>query len=104
VLGEHPAVVIVADADDAGRRCAERLAGALPHARVLISGHEGEDARDLYQRLGAGKFAAAVADVLAADPSRRPATTHRCTPRPAAPARRESPGRPRRFPAVSPFL
>lgn len=68
VLGEHPAVVIVADADDAGRRCAERLAGALPHARVLISGHEGEDARDLYQRLGAGKFAAAVADVLARRP------------------------------------
>ena len=50
-------VVIVPDHDDAGFACLERLASALPQAHVLV-GQPGEDARDLYQRLGFDAFTA----------------------------------------------
>ena len=56
LLADHPDVVIIADADAAGRSCAGRLSEALPRAAVLISEREGEDARDLYTRLGADGF------------------------------------------------
>lgn len=56
LLADHPDVVIIADADAAGRSCAGRLSEALPRAAVLISEREGEDARDLYARLGADGF------------------------------------------------
>lgn len=61
LLGEHPHIVIIGDADDAGRACVARLAAALPHAAALISEREGEDARDLHSRLGVAGFAERVA-------------------------------------------
>lgn len=64
VLAEHARVVIVGDNDDAGRACAEKLARALPLARVLFSDVDGEDARDLYARVGAEEFAALVTAAL----------------------------------------
>lgn len=50
-------VVVIPDHDTAGLACLARLLETLPHARVLI-GEPGEDARDLYTRLGAAAFAA----------------------------------------------
>ena len=66
LLAEHPRVVIIADADQAGRRCAARLTEVLPHAAVLISERDGEDARDLHTRLGADRFTALVETTLTA--------------------------------------
>jgi hypothetical protein len=60
-LAGHRHLVIVGDADEAGRRCVRRLGEVLPHARLLISEREGEDARDLHTRLGAGAFTELVA-------------------------------------------
>jgi hypothetical protein len=65
VLAEHDRVVVIADADPAGRKCAAVLRNALPLARIVQSGVEGEDARDLYARLGPSEFTAAINDVLA---------------------------------------
>lgn len=48
-------VVIVPDHDEAGLACLERLLNALPHARMLL-GAPGEDARDVYFRLGHDQF------------------------------------------------
>ena len=53
-------VVIVPDNDEAGLACLERLTVALPHARVLV-GRLGEDARDLYGRVGLDRFLAEMA-------------------------------------------
>lgn len=60
-------VVIVPDHDDAGLACLERLTTVLPRARVLV-GEPGEDARDLYNRVGLDRF---VAGMAAARPSAR---------------------------------
>ena len=76
LLGDHPHVVIIGDADDAGRACTARLAEALPRATVLISECEGEDARDLHSRLGPEGFAERV--------TRTAAVTARLEPTPAA--------------------
>lgn len=65
LLGGHPHVVIIGDADDAGRACVARLSEALPHAAVLISEREGEDARDLHTRLGPEGFAERVIRTVA---------------------------------------
>jgi hypothetical protein len=64
VLGTHDRIVVIADADDAGRRCAAQLRTALPLSRIVQSDVDGEDARDLYTRLGPTKFTAAITDVL----------------------------------------
>ena len=64
LLAGHRPVVIVGDADEPGRRCSARLAEVLPRAVVLTSEREGEDARDLHTRLGAGGFAELVASAL----------------------------------------
>lgn len=48
-------VVIVPDHDEAGLACLDRLGAVLPQARVLV-GEPGEDAKDLYERLGAERF------------------------------------------------
>jgi hypothetical protein len=60
-------VVIVPDHDEAGLACLERLLRALPRARVLI-GDVGEDARDLYQRVGAPAFAVLLDAAVGRDP------------------------------------
>lgn len=65
LLADHSHVVIIGDADDAGRGCVTRLAETLPRAAVLISDREGEDARDLHARLGAQAFAHRVAHCAA---------------------------------------
>lgn len=66
LLADHQQVVIIGDADDPGRRCAARIAQVLPHASVLVSEREGEDARDLLTRLGPEGFTALVTGALAA--------------------------------------
>ena len=68
LLAQHPLVVVLGDADEPGRRCAARLAQVLPLARVLISERDGEDARDLHARLGAGGFAELIACTLRRSP------------------------------------
>lgn len=50
-------VVIVPDHDDAGLTCLGRLLEVLPEARVMV-GQPGEDAKDLYLRLGPERFLA----------------------------------------------
>lgn len=69
-LGDYDQVVVIADADDAGRKCAGLLRKALPLAAVVQSDVEREDARDLYKRLGPDGFAAAVNEVLTGKESR----------------------------------
>jgi hypothetical protein len=59
-------VVIVPDHDDAGLACLERLVLALPHARVLL-GRAGEDAKDLYTRLGHDRFVEELESARRAD-------------------------------------
>ena len=56
LLADHPHVVIIGDADAAGRACVARLSEALPRAAVLFPEHDGEDARDLHTRLGRQGF------------------------------------------------
>lgn len=64
VLADYPRVVVIADADDAGRRCAQRLTSALPLAHVVEPEIDGEDARDLYNRIGPADFATTVNALL----------------------------------------
>ena len=64
VLGDVD-VVIVPDHDNAGLACLKRLTETLPHARALL-GRPGEDAKDLYLRLGHEAFAAELASASAA--------------------------------------
>jgi hypothetical protein len=64
VLGEHDRVVVIADADSAGRRCAAQLRNALPLARIVQPDIDGEDARDLHARLGPRDFTQAITEVL----------------------------------------
>lgn len=59
-------VVIVPDHDDAGLACLDRLLSALPHARVLL-GHTGEDARDLFVRVGPDEFTGLLASAAHAE-------------------------------------
>lgn len=56
VLGGHRRTVVFADADDAGRRCAQQVCRALPLAQVHVPKTEGEDARDAVQQLGPEAF------------------------------------------------
>lgn len=71
-------VVIVPDHDEAGLKCRDRLVELLPSARVVV-GNEGEDARDLLDRLGADAFRtlleSPVADV---EPELDPPTCPHC--------------------------
>lgn len=63
VLGDGDVdVVIVPDHDNAGLACLARLTSVLPRARTLL-GRPGEDARDLYRRLGFDAFTAEVRSV-----------------------------------------
>lgn len=68
-LAEHPHVVIIGDADDAGRTCAARVAAVLPLATVVISEREGEDARDLHARLGAERFNTRITTAVTTHPA-----------------------------------
>ena len=52
-------VVIVPDHDDAGLACLARLVAVLAHSRLLI-GEPGEDAKDVYARLGHHLFEQAL--------------------------------------------
>lgn len=65
VLGGYDQVVVIGDADAAGRGCVDRLhaAGVAPH--VLFSDVDGEDARDLHHRVGPERFALLVDAALA---------------------------------------
>lgn len=56
VLGAHERVLVMADADEPGRRCAARIAAALPLARVHHPEVEGNDARDVLSVLGRAHF------------------------------------------------
>lgn len=60
VLGGYPHTVVIPDNDDAGLRVRDRLARAGLAPTVLV-GSPGEDARDLFHRLGSKAFASAVA-------------------------------------------
>ncbi len=60
VLGGYPNTVVIPDHDDAGLRVLRRLEAAGVAPMVLLPG-VGEDARDLYRRLGAAGFAEAIA-------------------------------------------
>jgi len=55
VLGGYPHLVVIPDADGPGVDCLGRLidAGLVPN---LLHGEHGEDARDLYQRVGPSGF------------------------------------------------
>lgn len=64
LLADHPRTVIIGDADAAGRRCAARLATALPLAGRVFSDRETEDPRDLLTRLGRHGFAELVTTTL----------------------------------------
>jgi hypothetical protein len=56
VLLEHRPVVIIPDHDEAGMRCCQVLRNALPQAEVRIPDNVGEDAKDVYLRLGPREF------------------------------------------------
>ncbi|MFB9237851.1 hypothetical protein ACFFWC_20195 [Plantactinospora siamensis] len=59
VLGRYPYTVVIPDHDAAGLACLRRLAAAGLAPHVLLPA-AGEDARDLYGRLGPHRFADAV--------------------------------------------
>lgn len=61
VLGGHPRVVLVPDHDAAGLRAADRISRALHPTPATVLPAPGEDARDLYARLGPDWFRQAVA-------------------------------------------
>jgi hypothetical protein len=75
VLGAHSFTVLMPDFDPSGLACLRTmLAAGLGPAALL--GAPGEDARDLYRRLGAQRFARAVDHALAAaHDSREPVVT-----------------------------
>ena len=64
VLGGYDRVLVIADHDDAGQRCARGLRAALPHAIVGQSDVKGEDAKDLYLRIGREEFAQLVGNTF----------------------------------------
>lgn len=70
VLGGYDHVVVIGDADPAGRRCVDSLhaAGLAPH--VLFSDVDGEDARDLYARVGPDQFHRLITNALAIEENR----------------------------------
>lgn len=49
-------LIIVPDHDEAGQKCGRVLHNALPRAVIRMSDIEGEDAKDIYQRLGQEQF------------------------------------------------
>jgi hypothetical protein len=61
-------VVIAPDHDEAGLACLARLLEVLQEARVLL-GRPGEDARDLYVRLGAERFLSELRAARAGGPA-----------------------------------
>jgi hypothetical protein len=63
VLGDGAGVVCVPDVDEVGLRCAEGLRATLPNMGV-VAGLIGEDAKDLYQRIGREVFAARIGEVV----------------------------------------
>lgn len=63
VLGEGSGVLLVPDVDMAGLTCAQGLRAGMSKARILL-GRIGEDARDLYVRLGAQGFRRAVMEAM----------------------------------------
>lgn len=65
VLYGHRPVVIIPDHDEAGLACGRNLAAALPAAVVMVSDAPGEDARDLYDRVGREEFAKRVREAAA---------------------------------------
>ena len=64
VLGGYPNVVVIGDNDPAGHECAPKLKapGLAPH--VVFSPVDGEDARDLYARLGPAGFTNLINNAL----------------------------------------
>lgn len=64
VLGSYRRLVVIPDADKAGRQAHAQLARAGLADRTIWP-DEGHDARDLYGQLGGQRFADAVRDVLA---------------------------------------
>ena len=60
LLAGHDQVVVIGDADGPGRACAAKLAETLPGAVVMFSERDGEDARDLLDRLGAAGLSARI--------------------------------------------
>ena len=50
-----------------GPEASDRLVAALPHARVLV-GEPGEDAKDLYDRVGLDRFLEQLASAPTAEP------------------------------------
>ena len=63
VLGGYPQTLLVPDFDRAGLACARRLLAAGLGPAVLV-GEPGEDARDVWRRLGRPDFARAVHHAL----------------------------------------
>jgi hypothetical protein len=57
--------VVIADGHHAGRRCASQFRDALPLDRIVQSGLDGEDARDLSARIGPIEFTKAIIEVVA---------------------------------------
>ena len=75
VLGDHSYTILVPDFDKAGLACLRQMLAAGLGPAVLL-GEPGEDARDLYQRLGPDRFAHAVDHALhAVQPGRGGAVT-----------------------------
>jgi hypothetical protein len=68
VLGDGTGVVCVPDVDEAGLRCAEGLRATLPNMGV-VAGRIGEDAKDLYQRIGVDMFGARIREVMTWQPT-----------------------------------
>jgi hypothetical protein len=68
VLGDGAGVVCVPDVDEAGLRCAEGLKATLPNMGI-VAGLIGEDAKDLYQRIGREAFSERIKEATAWQPT-----------------------------------
>lgn len=64
VLADYDRVVVIPDNDEAGLKCARILRGVLPRAAFIVSDVKGEDAKDLYRRLGVTEFEATITDAI----------------------------------------
>src|SRR5690606_28472058 len=75
LLGNHPHTVLMPDCDLPGLACLRTMLAAGLGPAVLL-GAPGEDARDLYRRLGPQRFARAIDRALATPRTgREPAVT-----------------------------
>lgn len=70
VLGGYRRCVCIPDVDEAGLRCAAGLRASDVAPNMLI-GRVGEDAKDLYARVGADVFANLIGEVLNGDAEER---------------------------------